>query len=284
MWAQGILNGFSEGSIYILIAMGLAIIFSIMRILQFAHGEIYMLGAYVVYIFNAVIGVNYLAALIISGIAMGILGLILERFIFRRFRGQTEPAMLAAIGLTLIFQTLAVILFGSYIKYYETPEMLSGVLSLYGLRLPMMNLLIIIAGVVLVIVLLLVIRKTKIGHAMVAISQDVESAALQGINVNRISAFSLAIGCVLGAIAGGLMGALLQISPFMGGFALTKGIAVIIIAGIGSIPGTIVGGLILGFVDSLVPLVASTTIANIVGFSIIILILVFKPKGLWGHD
>jgi branched-chain amino acid transport system permease protein len=136
----------------------------------------------------------------------------------------------------------------------------------------------------LTLALFLVIHKTKVGKAMLAISHDPEAAALQGINVNRISSISMGIGCALAAIAGGLMGSLLQLAPYMGTFAITKGIAVIILGGIGSILGAVLGGLILGLVDSLVALFTSGTIAAIVGFCVIILILLIRPKGLFGHD
>jgi len=284
MLIQGVINGLTSGWIYALIALGLALVFGIMRILQFAHGEIYMLGAYVAYYVCTAAGMNYFVGIVIAMLVMGMLGVILERFMFRRLRAKMEPAILAAIGLTLIFQTLAVILFGSYTKYFQTPEVLSGTIIFGAVRLSALRLTIMLVGVVLTIALLLVIRSTKIGRAMVAISQDPISASLQGINVNRISSLSLGLGSALAAIAGVFMGTLFQLTPFMGTLAITKGIAIVILGGIGSIPGAILGGLIIGFVDGLVPLVTSTTIANIVGFCIIILILLIKPRGLFGHD
>jgi branched-chain amino acid transport system permease protein len=283
LW-QSIFAGFTEGWIYVLVALGLALCFSIMRILQFAHGEIYMLGAYVAFYLISGAHVNFFAALVISGLALGVLGIILERIMFRRLRGNMEPALLAAIGLTLIFQTLGAILFTSYTKYILVPNMLSGVLVLWGVRLPWIRLVIAIIGLVLVLILILVINKTKIGHAMVAISQNAEAASLQGIDVNPISAVTLGISCFMAAIAGTLMGSVLPMSPFMGTFAITKAIGVIILAGIGSIPGVIAGGLILGLVDGVVPLYTDPTIATIISFSIIILILLFKPEGLFGHE
>ena len=284
MLEQGVINGLTMGWIYALIALGLALVFSIMRILQFAHGEMYMLGAYIVYYVGIAAGLNYFIGLLIAALVMGILGVILERFMFRRLRANMEPAILAAIGLTLLFQTLAVILFGSYTKYLQTPDIISGVIVMGEVRLSLFRLTVMLLGIVLMTALFLIIRRTKMGRAMVAISQDAGAAALMGINVNRISALSLGIGSALAAIAGGLMGTLLQLTPFMGTLAITKGIAVVILGGIGSIPGAILGGLILGFVDGLVPLATNITIANIAGFGIIILILLVKPRGLFGHD
>jgi branched-chain amino acid transport system permease protein len=285
MWdglAQATFSGLASGWIYVLIALGLALVFSIMRILMFAHGEIYMLGAYIVYYVSVKGGINFFWALMISALALGVAGIFIEKFMFRPIRGEMEPAILAAIGLTLVFQTTAVIAFGGYNKYI--PSIFSGVLNLWGIRLSWDRLLIVFIGLALTLALFFVIRKTKVGQAMLAISQDPDAAALQGINVNHISSLSMGIGCALAAIAGGLMGSLLQLTPQMGTFAITKGIAVIVLGGIGSIPGAVLGGLILGLVDGIVPLFANSTIAAIAGFCVIILILLIKPKGLFGHD
>jgi branched-chain amino acid transport system permease protein len=284
MWdgvLQGIFNGLASGWIYVLVALGLALVFSILGILQFAHGEIYMLGAYVVYYACVVGHIPFLLALLISALVMGVGGIILERVMFRRIRGEMEPAILAAIGLTLLFQTVAVIAFGGYTKFI--PSVFPGVVKLGGVRLSKDRLFAVIMGLVLTSALFLVIKKTKVGKAMLAVSHDPEAAALQGINVNRISSLSMGIGSALAAIAGGLMGSILQLAPHMGTFAITKGIAVIILGGIGSISGAVLGGLILGLVDGLVPLYSSGTMAAIVGFCVIILVLLVRPKGLLGH-
>lgn len=285
MFLQALYNGLSSGCVYMLIALGLALIFSIMRILQFAHGEIYMLGAYVVFYLYSQAHVNYFASLLIAAIAMGILGIALERVMFRRLRGANmDMGLLAAIGLSLIFQQAGVIFFSSYNKWIQAPAILQGVVHLGSAEISRLRLTIAVIGVILVVGLVLVVRLTKIGRAMVATSQDSDSASLQGININRISAFVMAVGCGLGAIAGGLMGSLLTLTPFMGAFALTKAIAIIILGGIGSIPGAIVGSLIIGLIDGVVPLYVNTTMAAIVGFSAVILILLLKPTGLFGHD
>ncbi|MGD0662721.1 MAG: branched-chain amino acid ABC transporter permease [Syntrophorhabdales bacterium] len=279
---QGIFNGLASGLIYILVALGLTLLFSIMGILNFAHGEIYMLGAYVVYYACVGAHINFFWSLLLSAFALGIFGILLERSVFRRIRGDMEPAVLACIGLTVLLQTVAVIAFGTYLKYI--PSIFPGILKLGGLRLSKDRLLVMGIALVFTSALLFVISKTKTGKAMLAISHDAEAAALQGINVNRISALTMGIGCALAAVAGGLMGSLLQLAPYMGTFAMTKGIAVIILGGIGSVPGAVIGGFILGLVDGLAPLFTSGTIAAIIGFSVIVLILLIKPKGLLGHD
>jgi branched-chain amino acid transport system permease protein len=280
--AQSILNGLAAGWIYVLIAVGLTLVFGIMNIVQFAHGEIYMLGAYFSYYLLTLYGLNFWLTLPINVLIMSLVGLALERFFFRPFRGRFEPNIIVAIGLMILLQTIAVVVFGSY--SHAMPSMIPGSLTFSGITLSWDRLLSIFIGIVLIGALLLIVQNTKIGQAMMAVSQNAPAAALQGISVNRISATGLAVGCALAAIAGSLMGSLFGTTPFMGTLAITKGIAVIILGGLGSIPGAIVGGIILGLIDGVVPAFLSTTLASVIGFVIIIIILLIKPRGLFGHD
>ena len=282
MLSQGIMNGLSAGFIYILVALGVTLVFGIMRIIQLAHGEMYMLGAHAVYFACVVLGINILASFFIAAASIGLIGMLIERFMLRRFRGAIEPSVIVAIGLILLFQTIAVVAFGSNEK--TIPRLIPGILSAWGIRISWDRVLAVIVGGVLVFALYLFIRSTKIGQAMVAISQDRDAAALQGINVNRISSITMAIGSALAAVAGGLMGSIFSVEPFMGSFAISKGLAVIILGGLGSIPGAVVGGLILGLIDGVVPLYYSTTVAYIIGFASIIIILIIRPKGLMGLE
>jgi branched-chain amino acid transport system permease protein len=279
---QGIFNGLVMGWIYVLVALGLTIVFSIMRIVQFAHGEIYMLGAYCTYWIAVVLGLNVFVALLLAALVMGLVGVILEKLLFRRFRGQIEGSIIVAIGLILLMQTIAAIGFGTQDKWI--PTTIPGVLNIWNIKIPWERALSVIAGIILVLVLFLFIRRTKMGQAMIATSQDIEAATLQGIDVNRVSMVSMAIGCALAAIAGGLMGAIFGVQPVMGSYAMEKGIAVIILGGLGSIWGAVIGGLLLGLIDGLIPLGSNTTVASIIGFSIIVLILIVKPQGFLGHE
>jgi len=281
LW-QSIINGFSAGWIYVLVALGLTLLFGIMRIVQLAHGEIYMLGAHAVYYACVILGINIFVSFVISATALSLLGILIERFLFRKFRGQIEPSIIVAIGLILLLQTTAVVSFGSSEK--NIPRLIPGILTAGGIRLSWDRVLAVLIGAGLVSALALFVKGTKIGQAMVAISQDTEAAALQGINVNRISSITMAIGCALAAIAGGLMGAIFSVEPFMGSFAISKGLAVIILGGLGSITGAVAGGLILGLIDGIVPLYYSTTVAYIVGFASIVIILIIRPKALLAHE
>ncbi|MCJ7655189.1 MAG: branched-chain amino acid ABC transporter permease [Dehalococcoidia bacterium] len=280
--AQSILNGLAAGWVYVLVAVGLTLVFGIMNIVQFAHGEIYMLGAYASYFLIKSCGFSFWEALPLTAIVIGLLGVVLERFFFRPFRGRFEPSIIVAVGLMVLLQTTAVVGFGTSTK--SMPGIIPGVLTVGGITLSWDRLLAILFGIVLVSALFLLIQKTKIGQAMVAVSQDPYAAALQGIDVNRISAVAMVLGCALAAIAGSLIGSIFGTSPFMGTSAIIKGIAVIILGGLGSIPGAVAGGLILGLIDGLVPPLLSPTMAGIVGFGVIIIVLLFRPQGLFGHE
>jgi branched-chain amino acid transport system permease protein len=282
MLVQNLLNGLMSGWIYILVALGLTLVLSIVGIVQFAHGEIYMVGAYIVYYFCVSAGLNFFLSLLISILCTGLLGIILERFFLRPFRDDMEGAIITTIALILILQTAVVATAG--VSYKDIPSPIQGVLTLLGARLSWERLITILISIALVSGLLIFINKTRIGQAMIAVSEDRSAAALMGINVNRVSSVAMFLGCALAAAAGGLTGAIFVLTPFMGGFALMKGIEVIILGGLGSISGTIIGGLILGLVDGLVTPLLSVQIAGIIELTVIILILLFRPQGLLGHE
>jgi len=282
MLAQNLLNGLMAGWIYILVALGLTLVLSIVGIVQLAHGEIYMVGAYIVYYFCVSAGLNFFLSLLISILCVGFLGVILEKFFLRPFRDDVEGAIISTIALILILQTAIVAIAG--VSYKDIPSPIQGVVKVFGAVLSWERLITILVSIVLVSALLIFITKTKIGQAMVAVSEDRVAAALQGINVNRVSSVAMFLGCALAAAAGGLTGAIFDVTPFIGGFALMKGIEVIILGGLGSIPGAIIGGLILGFIDGLVTPLLSVQLAGIIGLVVIILILLFRPQGLLGHE
>ena len=282
MFWQGVINGLAAGWIYVLVAVGLTLVFGIMRVVQLAHGEIYMLGAMAVYFASVIWGQNIILSFLLAAVALGLVGIILERFLFRRFRDQIESGIIISIGLIILLQTLAAVSFGSSEK--NIPRLVSGVLTVAGIRISWDRVIAVLVGVVLISALGLFINGTKIGQAMVAISQDRDAASLQGINVDRISSVSMAIGCALAAVAGGLMGSIFSVEPFMGSFAISKGLAVIILGGLGSLLGAVAGGLILGLIDGVVSLYYSSTLASIIGFAFIVLILIIRPQGLLGRE
>ncbi len=280
--SQSILNGFSESGIYILVALGLTLILSIIGIVQMAHGEIYMVGAYGVFALTVVIGLNYYLAFIISVLFVGGTGILLERVFFRPIRGQPERALIISIGLILVLQNVVLTIAGGNPKSYYSP--FSGVLKVADVSMSIDRVVVVAVGIALLLALFFFIRLTKTGQAMLAISQDREGAALQGINIDRLSAVAMFLGCAMAAVAGGLIGALFPITPTMGSFALMKGIAVIVLGGLGSIPGAVVGGLIIGMIDGVMPVLTTQYLSNLINFAAIIIIMIFRPQGLWGHE
>jgi len=279
---QSVLNGFTTGSIYILVALGLTLIMGIMGIVQLAHGEIYMFGAYITYALCKMMGLPFLLSLIISAVIMGIFGIIIEKIFYRPFRHAEDflPVLIVATAVMLVLQNTAIISFGASDKVVTSP--FTGVVTFAGVNLSRERLIIIAITIVLVTGLFFFLQKTKIGQAMVAISQDLRGAALQGINVDHISSFGMYIGCALAAVAGSLMGAIFSLSATMGNFALMKGIAVMILGGMGSLIGTVISGLIIGLTEGIVSSFVHVQVANITVFALIILILLFRPQGIMG--
>ena len=280
--AQSVVNGLMIGWVYILVALGLTLVLSIMGIVQLAHGEIYMVGAYIAYYFCVKAGLNFFLALFISVILVGLLGIILEKLLLRPFRGQVERALIITIGLIIVLQTSAATFFGTTTEAIPNP--FSGVLTIVGVRVPWERLIVIMVSIALTSALILLIQRTKTGQAMVAVSQDRDAASLQGISVDFISSVAMFLGSAMAAGAGALVGSIYSLNPFMGTFAVMKGIAVIILGGIGSISGVVIAGLILGLIDGLIPPLLSVHMAGIIGFVVIILILLFRPQGLFGHE
>jgi branched-chain amino acid transport system permease protein len=276
------LNGLALGGIYVLVALGLTLVLSIMGIVQVAHGEIYMIGGYSVYYMVVALGLHFWLAIIIATLLIGGFGILLERFCFRPFRGKPDRALTISIGLILIFQNIVLSIAGGNPRSYTSP--FKGVIKIMDVSISWERLVIVLMGLVLLVALFFFIRITKTGQAMQAISQDRVGAALQGINIDRISGVAMFLGCGLAAIAGALIGGLFSISPTMGGFALMKGIAVIILGGLGSITGAVVGGLIIGLIDGVLPVLTTTHMAGLIGFATIIVILLFRPQGILGHE
>jgi len=280
---QAFLNGLTFSGEYILVALGLTLVLSIMNIVQLAHGEVYMIGAYVVYFFSKKVGLSFYVAVVLAILATGVLGVLLERYFLRPFRPRPDKAMVLTAGFILVFQNVVLSIATGTPKSYKTPYS-GAVLRIGDSALSVERVVIIIVAFILIAGLFAFIRYSKHGQAMEAIAQEREGAALQGISVDRLSAIAMFLGCALAGIAGALVGSLFNLLPTMGGTVLIKGITIIILGGLGSIPGTVLGGLVIGFLDGFVPLFTTQYVASLIGFVIVILILLFRPRGLMGHE
>jgi branched-chain amino acid transport system permease protein len=225
---QGLINGIVLSWVYILMALGLTLILSIMNIMQFAHGEVYMLGAYIVYYFTIMLGLNPFIAFLLSMIIVAALGLLLERFFFRPLLGKFLPPMAVAIGLMIILQTGVVLGFGTSDK--TIPTLWQGVFNIVDLWVVSRGRIAAVAASVLAtLIIYIFLKKSKYGQAIVASAQQREGAMLQGISPNQMSAMVMAIGSALAALGGALAGGIFILSPFMGTTALIKGILIIVI-------------------------------------------------------
>jgi branched-chain amino acid transport system permease protein len=280
--AQTIVNILMLSSIYILVALGFALLLNVLGILNFTHAAIYMVGGYVCYQLAVVVGLNQWVSLFVSMIIVGLLGLLLEKFFFRPFLKDMNRIVIITLALIVILEATINVTVGSYIR--RIPAFVPGVLRSGGISVSGDRLATFFVGSILLLGTILFIRKTKTGLQMLAISQDIDGAALRGIRIQRIFAVTTAIGCALAAVAGSLMGAVLSLSPYMGDYMLVKAIEIVILAGIGSIGGVLVGGLILGAVDATLPLLISGSATDLIGLCIIIVILLFRPQGLFGHE
>jgi branched-chain amino acid transport system permease protein len=279
---QCILNGLCMGGTYILIGLGLTLILSIMNILQFAHGEIYMLGAFTVYLLCVLHGINLYVSVFISMLTTAFVGLIIERVLLRPLKGLFMSYVCVTTGLSLILQTAVLISFTKGTK--QLPSLWPGTFEISGLFISKERLIAIVIALCLTLVLYTFLKKTKYGMAMTASAQNREGALMQGINPNVMSAMVVAIGSGLAAVGGALGGSIFNLDPYMGGLAFMKGITLIVIGGLGSIPGAVLGGLILGVLESVLALFFGSQMGIILPLILVIAFLIFRPKGLFGHD
>ena len=280
--AQIIVNVLMLSSMYILVALGFALILSVLDVLNFGHAAIYTVGGYICYQLTVVVGVNQWVSLLISMMVMGSFGLVLERFCFRPFLHDMNRIIVITLALIVILTAGVNVTVGSYIK--RVPAFATGVLRLGDVSVSGERLATFIIGAVLLAAVIFFIKKTRTGLQMLAIAQDIEGAALQGIRTNRIAAVTTALGCALAAVAGSLMGAVLSLSPFMGDLMLVKAIEIVVLGGIGSVGGVLGGGLILGTIDATLPIYISGYATELIGLGVIIVLLLFRPRGLFGRE
>jgi len=277
-----LINMLVLSSMYILVALGFAFLFSIMGILNFAHGAIYMVGGYICYQFAVEYGLNQWLSLLLSVLIVASFGLFLERFCFRPLFGDLNRTIVVSIGIIVVLENTVNILVGTSTR--SLPAFVPGILRAGALSLSAERLVTFLIGSALLAAIIWFIRRTKTGQQMQAISQNLEGAALQGISIHRISALACVMACGLAAVAGCLMGAFLNLTPFMGDYMLVKAIELVILGGIGSMGGIFFAGLIIGSLDATLPLFISGAASQAVALGIIVVILLFRPQGFFGRE
>ncbi|ALM84363.1 branched-chain amino acid ABC transporter permease [Bordetella sp. N] len=278
--SQVVLNGLSLSSIYILVALGFTLLFGIMRVVNFAHGAFAMLGGYALYYLYGVYQLPYPIAILGGAVLVAALALILERLVFRWFYHKMFQSMIALLGLNLALVYAAVLIWD--VNERSLPSVSDQMVEFLGVSIPADRLIIMgIAGVVLALFWLFVTR-TREGLAMRAAAMDPDIAATQGINTRRIYMLAFFIAVFMTALAGGLYAQSYALSPFMGERPLMVAFIVVILGGMGSVPGAALGGLLLGFTESFLSTFYGASISSFVSFGVVIALLVLRPWGLLG--
>jgi branched-chain amino acid transport system permease protein len=278
---QQMLNGLAIGSVYVVIALGLTVVFGILGIAHFAHGSVSMFGGYLTFFLGSRLGIGFFQAMALAMVAGALIGLLIERLAYRPVRDAPHiNAFIIALGLTMMAEGINLLSFGADQVVIRTPYL--DVYKLGGVAVSELRLIVILTAVVLIGVVAVLISRTKTGKSIRAVAQNRPAAVLMGVNVNRVSAIVFSVSSALGAAAGALVGALLAIAPGVGESLAVKGFAVLILGGLGSIPGAIVGGVVLGVSESLAAGFVSSAYKDVIAFLVMIVVLLFRPEGLLG--
>lgn len=278
IWVDGLV----QSCIYMTMAFGMVLVFSILGILNWTHGQFYMLGGFVVYYAITAAGIPFPLSLLISGVVIGGLGMLVEQFIIERL---TVPGYgmlyvtVATLALIFFFEGAAGMAFGLMPQGLAT--VLSGVLDLGSFSVSYQKIAVIIFTLVIMVTMYIVLNRTKVGLAIRAAAQEPVAASLYGISVKRVSLVVMGIGCALAAMAGGIMGPIDSVNPFMGRIPMIMSLLAIIIGGLGSLTGAIVGGIILGLLNSVIAYKISY-FSEVALFMLVIIILLIRPQGLFG--
>ena len=281
-----LINGLSLGSVYAIIALGYTMVYGIAKMLNFAHGDIMMVGAYVAFFALSSFGIPVIPSVLLSMLATTLLGVVIERLAYKPLRNATSLSVLiTAIGVSYFLQNGAQLLWSSSTKVF--PAIISnGAVKLFGgeLQISYLTLVTIVVCIAVMVCLTLFINKTKTGMAMRACSEDKGAATLMGINVNLIISITFAIGSGIAAIAAVLLCATYPtLSPTLGSMPGIKAFTAAVFGGIGSIPGAFLGGLMLGVIEILAKAYVSTQLSDAIVFAVLIIVLLIKPTGLLGR-
>jgi branched-chain amino acid transport system permease protein len=282
---QQLFNGLTIGSVYALVALGLTLVYGILHIPNFAHGALYMMGGYITLMMMVKFGLHYWLAILVSIIVVGLIGVLMERLVFHPLRNAPPiHDKIAAIGILLFLEAFAQFVWGA--DYQMMPSPYDQVVQAFGVTFTLQRLLIIISAIAVMLLLYWFLKKTYTGATIIAMSQDRDGANLVGINTNRVAMLTFLISGGLAAIASSLAAPINLVFPAMGQLVILKAFVIIILGGMGSIPGAILGGYILGFSESLGATYISNDYKDIIAFILLIIILSVKPTGLFakgGH-
>jgi branched-chain amino acid transport system permease protein len=280
--SQLIANGIIAGGIYALVALGYTMVYGILKFINFAHGEIFMMGAYVAWTLSILLGFNIIVATVIAMLVAALLGFVIEKIAYKPLRhaGRLAP-LITAIGMSLFLQALALLIFGSQIRTFKTGTVEAG-MPILGAVVTKLQLVIIGISIGLMIALHLFIKYTKIGKAMRAVADNPETASIIGIDVNKIISAVFIIGSSLAAVAGVLVALEQNLQPTMGVTIGIKAFTAAVVGGIGNIYGALLGGFLIGLAENIGIWFIPSGYKDAIAFIILIIFLLFKPSGIFG--
>jgi branched-chain amino acid transport system permease protein len=281
LFFQQLVNGIMLGAVYSLVALGLTLIYGILHVPNFAHGHKYMWAAFTSLFLVVSFHTNYWVSLVIAMVVLGLVGAGVERLVYRPLRDMPHiNSFIAAIGLLLVLESLALIVWGADFRRF--PAVYDKPINILGVAITLQRLLVIIGAALLIIFLQLFIKRTWLGATIEAVAQNPEGAQLVGISIDRVSSLTFGIGTALAAAAATLIAPIFLVYPTMGSMPNLKAFVVIIIGGMGSIPGAVIGGFMLGLIESLGGGYISTDYKDLFAFGALVTFLTFRPLGLFG--
>lgn len=297
-FVQQLVNGLTLGSVYALIALGYSMVYGVLKLLNFAHGDVYMVGAFIGYFVllglggpedpSVPVAVMVLCMFVAAALGAGLLGVAIERFAYRPLRDAPRIApLITALGVSFFLQATVLLLFGARIRSYQTPEYLPASTGIDAgpLEISLVRILVLVLTGLCLWGLMVLVGRSKHGKAMRAVSYDREAAEMMGVNVDRSVAFTFLVGSILAGIAGVMVGLLFgRVWHIMGFLAGLKGFTAAVVGGIGSIPGAMLGGLLIGMAESFVAGYISSTFQNIIVFALLIAFMLVRPTGLLGKQ
>ena len=281
LW-QTILNGLIISSFYALIAVGLSLVFGVMHIVNFAHGEFYMIGAYTVWVLFALLHWPFFIAVGAAIVIVGLLGLVSERLIFRHAHGNVLSGFIMSVGLVFILQVAVVEIWGVG-KMKPVPAAFPQILDIGGVSTSWQRFIVLPATIILLWALWYFLAKFRVGRGLRASALDPEAAALYGISPKKSAAVAMLLGSAMAGAAGALMAPIMSVHPYMGHSVVWTAFVVVIVGGAGNIKGTILAALIFGFLTTIITTLLDSTIANLVNTLVMLVILAIRPQGVAGH-
>lgn len=281
IFLQQVANGLVNGMGYVLIAVGLTLVFGVLRIVNFAHGEFYMLGAFVTFFAIKLLGVPYLAAVLLATVAVAGVGVLANQVLFKPLRREHEfTILMVSLGLSLLLANGGEIVFGADPKYIASPFADEAV-EIGTVFLTWQRIIVLVAAAILIGLVYLFIRFTTMGKMMQATAQNRDGAALSGVNIDWVHTYTFALACGLAAASGALLGPTAVIFPTIGEWAVLKAFIVVVMGGLGSMGGAVAGGLLLGVAEALGANYISIAFKDAIGYGIVVAVLLWRPAGLF---